>query len=60
MKKATEIMMIIISFADTWCEQGKKAKKKKKKNHFYAMETFMFMCNYFTTFMLYKLLFFRT
>lgn len=51
MKKATEIMMIIISFADTWCEQGIKAKKQKQK-HFYAMETFMFMCNYFTNFML--------
>lgn len=31
MKKATEIMMIIISFADTWCEQGIKAKKTKTK-----------------------------
>lgn len=31
MKKATEIMMIIISFADTWYEQGIKAKKTKTK-----------------------------
>ena len=56
MKKATEIMMIIISFADTWCEQGKKAKKKEKKSflcygdfyvyvqlfyNFYVVQTFI-------------------
>lgn len=40
MKKAAE-MMIIISSADTWCEQ-KKAKKK-----IYAMKTSMLMCNYY-------------
>lgn len=39
MKKAAEIM-IIISSADTWCEQ-----KKSIKN--YAMKTSMVMCNYF-------------
>ena len=41
MKKAAEIMLIISS-ADTWCEQKK---SKKKKN--YAMKTSMVMCNYF-------------
>lgn len=34
-----------LSFADTWYERGKKAKKKN-----YAMETFMLMCNYFPAF----------
>lgn len=34
--------MIIISSADTWCEQKKKQKKK-----FYAMKTSMLMCNYY-------------
>ena len=40
MKKATEIMLIISS-ADTWCEQ------KKSKKKIYAMKTSMVMCNYF-------------
>lgn len=52
MKKVTEIMMIIICLLLT---HDVSKKKKQKKN--YARETFMFMCNYFTTFTLYNLSF---